>query len=234
MRTSGVGVNRPGAYAEYLAIPVTNVWYCDTNIPLDVIACFDPLGNAVHTALSFDILGEDILIAGAGPIGCMAVAVARHAGARHIVVTDMNPYRLKLAEMAGASMTVEVGKEDLREAQEKLCMKEGFDVAMEMSGNPAALASIIDNMCHGGKVALLGIMSSESGFDWNKVVFNGLTLKGIYGREMFETWYKMSAMIQSGLDIEDLITHRFHYTEFEQGFKAMSSGMSGKVILKWD
>ena len=234
MRTSGVGVNRPGSYAEYLAIPVTNVWYCDTNIPLDVIACFDPLGNAVHTALSFDILGEDILITGAGPIGCMAVAVARHAGARHIVVTDMNPYRLKLAEMAGASMTVEVGKEDLREAQEKLCMKEGFDVAMEMSGNPTALTSIIDNMCHGGKVALLGIMSSESSLDWNKVVFNGLTLKGIYGREMFETWYKMSAMIQSGLDIEDLITHRFHYTEFEKGFKAMSSGMSGKVILKWD
>ncbi len=234
MRTSGVGVNRPGAYAEYLSIPVTNVWYCDTNIPLDVIACFDPLGNAVHTALSFDILGEDVLITGAGPIGCMAVAVARHAGARYIVVTDINPYRLKLAEMAGASLTVEVGKDDLGEAQKKLCMKEGFDVAMEMSGNPAALTSIIDNMCHGGKVALLGIMSSESGFDWNKVVFNGLTLKGIYGREMYETWYKMSSMIQSGLDIENLITHRFHYTEFEQGFQAMSSGMSGKVVLKWD
>lgn len=234
MRTSGVGVNRPGAYAEYLVIPVANVWYCDTNIPLDVIACFDPLGNAVHTALSFDILGEDVLITGAGPIGCMAVAVARHAGARHIVVTDMNPYRLRLAKAAGASMTVEVGKDDLLEAKEKLCMKEGFDVAMEMSGSPAALASIVENMCHGGKIALLGILSETSRFDWNKVVFNGLTLKGIYGREMYETWYKMSSMIQSGLDIEPLITHRFHYTDFEEGFKVMASGMSGKVILNWE
>jgi len=231
MRTSGVGVNRPGAYAEYLVIPVTNVWYCDTNIPLDVIACFDPLGNAVHTALSFDILGEDVLITGAGPIGCMAAAVARHAGARHIVVTDINPYRLKLAEAAGASMTVEIGKDDLIETKEKLCMKEGFDVAMEMSGNPKALTSILENMCHGGKIALLGIQSTSSSIDWNKVVFNGLTLKGIYGREMFETWYKMSSMIQSGLDIEPLITHRFHYTDFEEGFKWMASGMSGKVIL---
>lgn len=234
MRTSGVGVDRPGAFAEYLVIPVTNVWYCDTNIPLDVIACFDPLGNAVHTALSFDILGEDVLITGAGPIGCMAAAVARHAGARHIVVTDINPYRLKLAEIAGASMTAEAGREDLQEVQEKLCMKEGFDVAMEMSGSPAALTSILDNMRHGGKIALLGIMSKTSTFDWNKVVFNGLTLKGIYGREMFETWYKMSSMIQSGLDIEPLITHRFHYTEFQEGFKVMDSGMSGKVILSWD
>ena len=234
MRTSGVGVNRAGAYAEYLVIPVTNVWYCDANIPLDVIACFDPLGNAVHTALSFDILGEDVLVTGAGPIGCMAVAVARHAGARHIVVTDMNPYRLKLAEAAGASMTVEVGKDDLGEVKEKLGMKEGFDVAMEMSGSPAALTTILENMCHGGKIALLGIPSKTSDFDWNKVIFNGLTLKGIYGREMFETWYKMSSMIQSGLNIEPLITHRFHYTEFEQGFRVMASGMSGKVVLKWD
>ncbi len=234
MRTSGVGVDRPGAFAEYLVIPVTNVWYCDTNIPLDVIACFDPLGNAVHTALSFDILGEDVLITGAGPIGCMTAAIARHAGARHIVVTDINPYRLKLAEIAGASMTVEVGREDLREVQDKLCMKEGFDVAMEMSGSPAALSSILESMRHGGKIALLGIMSKTSTFDWNKVVFNGLTLKGIYGREMFETWYKMSSMIQTGLDIEPLITHRFHYTEFEKGFKVMGSGLSGKVILNWD
>jgi threonine 3-dehydrogenase len=234
MRTSGVGVNRPGAFAEYLVIPVTNVWYCDASIPLDVIACFDPLGNAVHTALSFDILGEDVLVTGAGPIGCMAVAVARHAGARHIVVTDVNPYRLKLAEAAGASMTVEVGKDDLSEVKEQLGMKEGFDVAMEMSGNPAALATIIENMCHGGKIALLGILSRTSDFDWNKVIFNGLTLKGIYGREMFETWYKMSSMIQSGLNIEPLITHRFHYTEFEEGFRVMASGMSGKVILNWD
>ena len=234
MRTSGVGVNRAGAYAEYLVIPVTNVWYCDVNIPLDVIACFDPLGNAVHTALSFDILGEDVLVTGAGPIGCMAVAVARHAGARHIVVTDVNPYRLKLAEAAGASMTVEVGKDDLSEVKEQLGMKEGFDVAMEMSGNPAALATILENMCHGGKIALLGILTKTSDFDWNKVIFNGLTLKGIYGREMFETWYKMSSMIQSGLNIEPLITHRFHYTEFEEGFRVMASGMSGKVILNWD
>lgn len=234
MRTSGVGVNRAGAYAEYLVIPVTNVWYCDVNIPLDVIACFDPLGNAVHTALSFDILGEDVLVTGAGPIGCMAVAVARHAGARHIVATDVNPYRLKLAEAAGASMTVEVGKDDLREVKEKLGMKEGFDVAMEMSGNPAALATILENMCHGGKIALLGLLSKTSDFDWNTVIFNGLTLKGIYGREMFETWYKMSAMIQSGLNIEPLITHRFHYTEFEEGFRVMASGMSGKVVLNWD
>jgi len=234
MRTSGVGVNRAGAYAEYLVIPVTNVWYCDVNIPLDVIACFDPLGNAVHTALSFDILGEDVLVTGAGPIGCMAVAVARHAGARHIVVTDMNPYRLKLAEAAGASMTVEVGKDDLGEVKEKLGMKEGFDVAMEMSGSPAALTTILENMCHGGKIALLGIPSKTSDFDWNKVIFNGLTLKGIYGREMFETWYKMSSMIQSGLNIEPLITHRFHYTEFEEGFRVMASGMSGKVVLNWD
>ncbi len=234
MRTSGVGVNRPGAFAEYLVIPVTNVWYCDASIPLDVIACFDPLGNAVHTALSFDILGEDVLVTGAGPIGCMAVAVARHAGARHIVVTDVNPYRLKLAEAAGASMTVEVGKDDLSEVKEQLGMKEGFDVAMEMSGSPAALTTILENMCHGGKIALLGILTKTSDFDWNKVIFNGLTLKGIYGREMFETWYKMSSMIQSGLNIEPLITHRFHYTEFEEGFRVMASGMSGKVILNWD
>jgi len=234
MNTSGVGVNRPGAYAEYLVIPVTNVWYCDTNIPLDVIACFDPLGNAVHTALSFDILGEDVLITGAGPIGCMAAAVARHAGARYVVVTDINPYRLRLAEAAGASMTVEIGKDNLTEAKEKLCMKEGFDVAMEMSGSPKALTTILENMRHGGKIALLGIQSKTSSFDWNKVVFNGLTLKGIYGREMFETWYKMSSMIQSGLNIGPLITHRFHYTEFEEGFKVMASGMSGKVILNWE
>ena len=234
MRTSGVGVNRPGAFAEYLVIPVTNVWYCDASIPLDVIACFDPLGNAVHTALSFDILGEDVLVTGAGPIGCMAVAVARHAGARHIVVTDVNPYRLKLAEAAGASMTVEVGKDDLSEVKEQLGMKEGFDVAMEMSGSPAALTTILENMCHGGKIALLGILTKTSDFDWNKVIFNGLTLKGIYGREMFETWYKMSSMIQSGLNIEPLITHRFHYTEFEEGFRVMASGMSGKVVLNWD
>lgn len=234
MHTSSVGVNRPGAFAEYLSIPVTNVWYCDSAIPLDVLACFDPLGNAVHTALSFDILGEDVLITGAGPIGCMAATIARHVGARHVVVTDVNPYRLKLAKKAGATKAVNITKTNLTDVQNKLGMREGFDVAMEMSGNPAALEAILANMCHGGKIALLGIIPERTAIDWNTVVFNGLTLKGIYGREMFETWYKMTSMIQSGLDIRPLITHRFHYTEFEQGFEVMRSGMSGKVVLNWE
>jgi len=234
MKTSGVGVNRPGAFAEYLAIPVTNVWFCDHHIPINVLACFDPLGNAVHTALSFDILGEDVLITGAGPIGCMAAAIARHAGARNVVVTDINPYRLKLAKKAGATMAVDALKTDLAQIQKKLGLREGFDVALEMSGSPAALDSILANMCHGGKIALLGIIPEKTAIDWNTVVFNGLTIKGIYGREMFETWYKMTAMIQSGLDIRPLITHEFHYTEFEQGFDAMRSGRSGKVVLNWE
>lgn len=232
--TKGVGVNRPGAFAEYLSIPVTNVWYCDPHIPKDVLACFDPLGNAVHTALTFDILGEDVLITGAGPIGCMAAAIAKHAGARYIVVTDVNPFRLQLAERMGATLTVNVGSEKIEAAQEKLCMKEGFDVAMEMSGNPAAFNSILENLCHGGKIALLGIMDQSSPVDWNKVVFNGVTIKGIYGREMFETWYKMTSLVQTGLDITPIITHRFHYTEFEKGFEAMKTGKSGKVILSWE
>ena len=232
--TRGVGVNRPGAYAEYLAIPVTNVWYCDPAIPLDIIACFDPLGNATHTALSFDVLGEDVLITGAGPIGCMAAAIVRHAGARHVVVTDINPYRLDLAKKAGASLALDVRTESVEQAQKDLGMKEGFDVALEMSGNPAALSTILANMCHGGKIALLGIMPEETNIDWNTVVFNMLTIKGIYGREMYETWYKMTAMIQTGLDISGLITHRFHYTDFQKGFDAMISGESGKVILDWE
>nr|WP_240194376.1 L-threonine 3-dehydrogenase [Desulfopila inferna] len=232
--TKGIGVDRSGAFAEYLLLPVTNVWYCDPDIPLDVLACFDPLGNAVHTALSFDVLGEDVLITGAGPIGCMAAAVARHAGARHIVVTDVNPYRLRLAEKMGATLVIDVTCENLAAAQEKLCMKEGFDVAMEMSGNPAAFSSILENICHGGKIALLGIMDKSSPVDWNKVIFNGLTIKGIYGRQMFETWYKMTSLIQSGLDITPLITHKFHYTDFEKGFQAVKSGESGKVVLTWD
>lgn len=231
--TKGVGVNRPGAFAEYLCIPVTNTWYCDSAIPLEVLACFDPLGNAVHTALSFDVLGEDVLITGAGPIGCMAAAVVRHAGARHVVVTDVNPYRLALAEKTGATLVLDVTRESIEDAQKKLGMKEGFDVALEMSGNPAAFTSILDNLCHGGKVAMLGIMEENSAIDWNTVVFNGLTIKGIYGREMFETWYKMTSLLQSGLDITSLITHRFHYTEFEQGFEIMRSGNSGKVVLDW-
>ena len=234
MKTSGVGVNRPGAFAEYLAIPVTNVWFCDHHIPINVLACFDPLGNAVHTALSFDILGEDVLITGAGPIGCMAAAIARHAGARNVVVTDINPYRLKLAKKAGATMAVDALKTNLAQIQKKLGLREGFDVALEMSGSPAALDSILANMCHGGKIALLGIIPEKTAIDWNTVVFNGLTIKGIYGREMFETWYKMTAMIQSGLDIRPLITHEFHYTEFEQGFDVMRSGRSGKVVLNWE
>ncbi len=234
MDTKGVGVNRPGAFAQYLAIPVSNVWYCNKNIPLDVLACFDPLGNATHTALSFDVLGEDVLITGAGPIGCMAAAIVKHAGARYVVVTDVNPYRLDLAKKAGATLTIDVSKQNIEQAKETLGMTEGFDVAMEMSGNPVALRSIIDNMCHGGKIALLGIMPENSEIDWNTVVFNMLTIKGIYGREMYETWYKMTSMIQSGLDISSLITHKFHYTDFEKGFKTMRSGQSGKVILDWD
>ena len=231
--TSGVGVNRQGAYAEYLCIPVTNVWFCDPHIPLDILACFDPLGNAVHTALSFDILGEDVLITGAGPIGCMAAAIARHAGARHVVVTDVNPYRLQLAARLGATRIVDVGREKLENVQKELGMKEGFDVAMEMSGNPAALSAILDNMCHGGKIAMLGIIPGATPIDWDKVIFNGLTIKGIYGREMYETWYKMTTMIQTGLDISPLITHRFPYHDFAEAFAVMRSGQSGKVILNW-
>ncbi len=233
MNTSGVGVNRPGAFAEYLSIPVTNVWYCDSNIPEEVLSCFDPLGNATHTALSFDVLGEDVLITGAGPIGCMAAAIARHAGARYVVVTDVIPYRLDLARKMGADLALDVRTDNIEEAQKKLGMKEGFDVGMEMSGNPEALRSMLRNMCHGGKVALLGIMSSETAIDWDLVVFNGLTLKGIYGREMYETWYKMTVMIQSGLDITPLITHRFDYTDYQEAFEVMRSGHSGKVVLTW-
>ncbi len=230
--TRGVGVNRNGAFAEYLCIPVTNVWACDPNIPLEVISCFDPLGNATHTALSFDVLGEDVLITGAGPIGIMATAIARHAGARYIVVTDMNPYRLALAKKMGATIAMDVSKSSIADAQKQLGMKEGFDVGMEMSGNPAAFRDMLKNMCHGGKIAMLGILPKTE-IDWNLVVFNMLTIKGIYGREMYETWYKMTVMIQSGLDIRPVITHQFHYTEFEKGFDAMRSGQSGKVVLTW-
>jgi len=233
MNTSGVGVNRPGAFAEYLSIPVTNVWYCDPNIPMDVLSCFDPLGNATHTALSFDMLGEDVLITGAGPIGCMAAAIARHAGARFVVVTDVNPYRLELAKKMGATLTLDVRKETIEDSQERLGMKEGFDVGLEMSGNPDAFRSMMTNMCHGGKIALLGILPGDAAIDWDTVIFNGLIIKGIYGREMYETWYKMTSMIQTGLDITPIITHHFHYIEYEKGFEVMRSGQSGKVILNW-
>ncbi len=233
MRTSGVGVNRPGAYAEYLSIPVTNIWYCDPNIPMDILTCFDPLGNATHTALSFDVLGEDVLITGAGPIGCMATAIVKHAGARYVVVTDVIPYRLKLAKKMGATLALDVRTQKIENAQKKLGMKEGFDVGLEMSGHPDALRGMLANMCHGGKVAMLGILPTETAIDWDLVVFNGLTIKGIYGREMYETWYKMTAMLQTGLEISPVITHRFDYIEYEKAFEVMRSGKSGKVILNW-
>jgi threonine 3-dehydrogenase len=232
--TKGVGVNRPGAYAEYLCIPMTNVWYCDPGIPKEILAIFDPFGNATHTALSFDVLGEDVLITGAGPIGLMATAIARHAGARYIVVTDLNPYRLELATRMGATRVVNVGAgESLAAVQEELGMAEGFDVGLEMSGSAQALRDMLGAMCHGGKIALLGIPGENIAIDWNLVVFNGLHIKGIYGREMYETWYKMQVMIQSGLDISPVITHRIPYTDFEEGFDAMRSGNSGKVVMTW-
>jgi threonine 3-dehydrogenase len=231
--TKGVGVNRPGAFAEYLALPMTNVWHHDDSIDRDVAAIFDPFGNAVHTALSFDVLGEDVLITGAGPIGIMAAAVARHAGARHVVVTDVNPYRLELAKKMGASVALDVRGSTLSDTQKKLGMKEGFDVGLEMSGNAAAFRDMLANMCHGGKIAMLGIPERETAIDWNLIIFNMLTIKGIYGREMYETWYKMTVMLQSGLDIKPVITHRYRYTEYEEGFAQMMTGQTGKVILQW-
>ena len=231
--TEGVGVNRPGAFAEYIAIPAANVWVHADGIDLDIAAIFDPYGNATHTALSFNVLGEDVLITGAGPIGIMALAVVKHAGARFVVITDVNDYRLELAKKMGATRAVNVKQTKLKDVQRELGMKEGFDVGLEMSGNPSAFHDMIDSMCHGGKIAMLGIPSEPIAIDWNKVVFNMLTIKGIYGREMYETWYKMTVMLESGLNIQPVITHRFHYTEYEKGFAAMISGESGKVILNW-
>lgn len=233
MRTNGVGVNRDGAFAEYLSLPVTNVWFADPKIPTDILTCFDPLGNAVHSALSFDLLGEDILITGAGPIGIMSVAIAKHAGARYVVISDVNPYRLELAKKVGATRVVNAAEEKLEDVITELNMKEGFDVGLEMSGNAGAFASMLKVMCHGGKIALLGILPAKTIIDWNLVVFNGLSIKGIYGREMYETWYKMTSMIQSGLDISPVITHRYSYTQYEDAFEVMRSGKSGKVILNW-
>jgi threonine 3-dehydrogenase len=209
------------------------VWHHREDVDLDVASIFDPFGNAVHTALSFDVLGEDVLITGAGPIGIMAAAVVKHAGARFVVITDVNEYRLDLARKLGVTKAVNISKQNLRDVQNELGMFEGFDVGLEMSGNPAAFRDMIDSMCHGGKIAMLGIPTGEMPIDWNKVVFNMLTIKGIYGREMYETWYKMTVMLQSGLDIKPVITHRFHYTEFEEGFATAMSGQSGKVILNW-
>lgn len=231
--TRGVGVNRPGAFAEYVALPMTNVWHHDPAIDRDIAAIFDPFGNAVHTALSFPVLGEDILVTGAGPIGCMAAAVAKHAAARHVVVTDVNPWRLKLAKKMGATRTVDVRSENLSDVQRELGMEEGFDVGLEMSGNPDAFRDMIRQMNHGGKIAMLGIPTETLAIDWNDVVFNMLTIKGIYGREMYETWYKMTVMLQSGLDISAIITDRFHFSDFQKGFDVMLSGQSGKVILNW-
>jgi threonine 3-dehydrogenase len=233
-QTSGIGVDRPGAFAEYLALPMSNVWEHSAGIDLDVAALFDPFGNAVHTALQYDLLGEDVLITGAGPIGAMAAAVCRHAGARHVVITDVIDSRLALASRLGATRTVNVTRESLADVQKQLRMSEGFDVGLEMSGNPQAFRDLLDNMCHGGKVSILGIPADDTAIDWHKVIFNMLTLKGIYGREMYETWYKMSVMIDSGLDISAVITHRLNYREFQHGFDVMNSGEASKVILNWE
>jgi threonine 3-dehydrogenase len=232
--TQGVGVNIPGAFAEYLAIPAVNAFTIPDNISDDLAAIFDPYGNAAHTTLSFDLVGEDVLITGAGPIGIMAVAIARHVGARHVVVTDINPYRLELAEKMGASRVVNVNTQSLSDVMLELGMDEGFDVGLEMSGNGHAFRDMLAKMNHGGRVALLGIPSSELAIDWNEVIFKGLFIKGIYGREMFETWYKMASMLQSGLNLDPIITHHYHVNDFQQGFEMMESGQCGKVILNWD
>ncbi|WP_156891687.1 L-threonine 3-dehydrogenase [Maridesulfovibrio zosterae] len=232
--TIGVGVNRPGCFAEFISVPASNVFKLTESISDDVASVLDPLGNAAHTALSFDLVGEDVLITGAGPIGIMAVAIARHAGARHIVITDLNDYRLEIAGKLGASKTVNVSKEKLDDVMADLKMTEGFDVGLEMSGSPAAFKDMLDKMNHGGNIAMLGIMPEGTGIDWNKVVFKGLKIKGIYGREMFETWYKMASMLQSNLDITPAITHHFKIDDFQKGFDVMRSGQSGKVVLDWD
>jgi len=231
--TQGVGVNRAGAFAEYVVLPMMNVWKHTRPIAREVAAIFDPFGNAVHTALSFPVLGEDVLVTGAGPIGIMAAAVALFSGARHVVITDVNPKRLALAEKAGIEITVDSRTTRLQEVQKRLDMREGFDVGLEMSGSPDAFREMLKNMCHGGKIAMLGIPATEIAIDWSHIIFNMLTIKGIYGREMFETWYKMTVMIESGLDISPVVTHRFPWQEFEKGFEVMRTGEAGKVVLDW-
>ena len=231
--TSGVGVTRPGCFAEYIALPMSNIWVHPDGIDRDVASIFDPFGNAVHTALQFDLLGEDVLITGAGPIGIMAAAVCRHAGARYVVITDINPHRLELARKMGIQRTVDVRHEKLHDVQRELGMVAGFDVGLEMSGSPKALNAMIDNMRHGGKICILGIPEHDFDIDWKKVVFNMLTLKGIYGREMYETWYKMTVLLQGGLDISPVITHRYECEDFETAFETLLSGDCGKVILNW-
>ncbi len=229
----GIGVDRDGAFAEYLCIPMTNVWGADERISLDVLSCFDPLGNAVHTALSFPVLGEDVLITGAGPIGCMAAAVARHAGARFIVVSDPTPERRAIALRMGATLAVDPRQRSFDGVCRELGMQEGFDVGLEMSGSIEALRAMAGAMCHGGKIALLGLLPGDATFDWRAVIFNGLFIKGIYGREMYETWYKMTMMLQCGLNIDPVITHRFHFTEFEKAFEIAREGRAGKVVMNW-
>jgi len=231
--TSGVGVNRAGAFAEFIVLPMSNIWRHDPKIDLEIAAIFDPFGNAVHTALSFPVLGEDVLITGAGPIGVMAVAVVKHAGARHIVITDPNDKRLALAQKMGATVAVNPTRTKLADVQKQLGMTEGFDVGLEMSGNAGAFRDMLDNMCHGAKVAMLGIPAGDMSIDWKKVIFNMITIKGIYGREMYETWYKMSVMLESGLDLKPIVTHRYGWQDYEKGFAAMKAGDAGKVVLDW-
>jgi threonine 3-dehydrogenase len=232
--TKGIGVNREGAFAEYLALPMSNVWVHSAGIDKDVASIFDPFGNAVHTALSFPVLGEDVLVTGAGPIGIMGAAVAKHAGARYVVITDVNPYRLELAKKMGVTLAVNPKERPLKEIQKELDMHEGFDVGLEMSGNATAFRDMLANMAHGGKIAMLGIPEKEMAIDWNTVIFSMLTIKGIYGREMYETWYKMTVMLQTGLNIKPVITHHFHFSEFQKGFDVALSGQSGKVVLNWE
>ncbi len=232
--TSGVGVNRPGCFAEFIALPMTNIWRHDPGVDRDAAAIFDPFGNAVHTARTFDVLGEDVLITGAGPIGIMAAAVVRHAGARYVVITDVNEYRLDLARKVNVDLALNVKNDSVAGAQKTLGMREGFDVGLEMSGNPSAFREMISNMAHGGRIAMLGIPTQEMSINWRDVIFNGLHIKGIYGREMYETWYKMTVLLQSGLDIMPVITHRLSYRDYEQAFQVMRSGNSGKVILNWE
>lgn len=231
--TVGVGVHRDGAFAEYVSIPAVNLWHVSPDIADEFYAIFDPLGNAVHTALTYDLVGEDVLITGAGPIGLMAIAVCKKAGARKVVITDVNPDRLAMAEKLGADRAVNVATEKLEDVQKQLGLREGFDVGLEMSGNPLALASMIANLRHGGRIAMLGIQSGQTGIDWDAVVFKGLTIKGIYGRLIYETWYKLTSLIQSGMDVSAIITHRFPYHEFQKGFDIMRSGKSGKIVLDW-
>ena len=232
-KTQGVGVNRNGAFADFLCIPAANVWLAHPSIPMETLAYFDPLGNATHTALSFDLVGEDVLITGAGPIGIMAGAIAKHVGARYVVITDVNPYRLTLAKKMGVTLTVDVTKNTIEDAQKDLGMKEGFDVGLEMSGNPQAFRMMLKNMLPGGRIALLGILPNDTPIDWDLVIFHSLIIKGIYGREMFETWYKMQSMLLSGLDVAPVLTHRFAVEDYEEAFEVMKSGQCGKVLLEW-